>query len=107
MSVRKFDKSIHFLIVDDDAESRNTLVEYLRIMGFDQVTLAHDGIEATRLLSRDSSINFIISDWVMPHMNGLALLRRVKLNPDRTHIPFLVVTSPIDEEVERVILAAE
>jgi two-component system chemotaxis response regulator CheY len=98
---------LHFLIVDDDAESRATIVEYLRSMGVHRISLAHDGTEAIRLLERDASITFIISDWEMPMMNGLSLLQRVKQNPSRSHIPFLVMTSPISMETEKVILAAE
>jgi two-component system, chemotaxis family, chemotaxis protein CheY len=107
MSSGEIDQSLHFLIVDDDAESRSTLVEYLRVLGYAHVTLAHDGTEAIRLLDRDPSINFIISDWDMPLMNGLTLLQRVKFNPERSHIPFLVMTSPVSAEAEKVILAAE
>jgi len=99
--------NLHFLVVDDDAESRTTIVEFLRVMGFTQVTLAHNGTEAIRLLDRDSSINFIISDWDMPLMNGFSLLQRIKLNPDRSQIPFLVVTSPISAETEKISMAAE
>jgi two-component system chemotaxis response regulator CheY len=107
MNFTDLDKSLHFLVVDDDAESRATIVEYLRVMGFNRVTLAHDGSDAIRLLDRDSTINFIISDWDMPMINGLTLLQRVKANVDRAHIPFVVVTSPVSEEAEKVILAAE
>lgn len=98
---------LHFLIVDDDAESRSTVVEYLRSMGYSRVTLAHDGAEAIRLLERDATINFILSDWEMPMVNGLSLLQRVKMHPDRAHIPFIVMTSPSSQETEKVIKAAE
>ena len=107
MVVRESENSLHFLVVDDDAESRSTIVEYLRAMGFTRLTLAHDGTEAIRHLDRDASINFIISDWDMPVMNGFSLLQRVKLNPDRAQIPFLLVTSPVSEEAEKIVLAAE
>jgi len=101
------DMSLHFLVVDDDAESRATVVEYLRSLGYGKVTLAHDGAEAYRQLERDPTINFIISDWDMPLMNGLSLLQRVKSHPTRSAIPFVVMTSPISHEAEKVILAAE
>jgi two-component system chemotaxis response regulator CheY len=107
MSTPAADALLHFLVVDDDAESRATIVEYLRVMGFTRVTLAHDGTDAIRLLDRDPSINFIISDWDMPMMNGLDLLQRIKFTPSRMHIPFLVMTSPVSAEAEKVILAAE
>ena len=60
-----------------------------------------------RALDRDPSINFIISDWDMPLMNGLTFLQKIKSNPTRANLPFLIVTSPISEEAEKVMLAAE
>src|SRR5262245_52319320 len=100
-------KPLHFLVVDDDADSRTTIQDYLLEMGHSQVALASDGGEALRLLDRDPSINFIISDWDMPSVNGLSLLQRVKATPTRAHMPFLIVTSPISEEAEKVVSAAE
>lgn len=97
----------HFLVVDDDAESLATIVEYLKAMGHEKVTSARDGAEAIRLIERDPTINFIISDWDMPYMNGLSLLQRVRSHPSRAHIPFLIATSPISHESEKVIMAAE
>lgn len=98
---------IHFLIVDDDRESRGTIAEYLKSMGHQKITEARDGTEAVTLIDRDPSINFIISDWDMPLMNGLTLLQRIKSNPTRSHLPFLIVTSPISQESQKIVLAAE
>jgi two-component system, chemotaxis family, chemotaxis protein CheY len=98
---------IHFLVVDDDAASRATIVEYLKALGHARVTEASNGVDALHCLDRDSSISFIISDWDMPHVNGLTLLQRVKADPVRARLPFLIVTSPISEEAEKVVLAAE
>ncbi|MCM2277047.1 MAG: response regulator [Oligoflexia bacterium] len=97
----------HFLVVDDDADSRAAIVEYLQAMGAGRITQASDGAEGIRLLERDGTINFIVSDWDMPLMNGITLLQRVRSHPTRAHIPFLIVTSPISHESEKVILAAE
>jgi two-component system chemotaxis response regulator CheY len=101
------EKVIHFLVVDDDEHSRATVVEYLRSMGHQKITEARDGAEASKFLDRDSSINFIISDWDMPLMNGLNLLHRVKGNPRRAHQPFLIMTSPVSQEAEKIVAAAE
>lgn len=107
MSTSDQTKAIHFLVVDDDADSRISIVEYLRSLGFMRVTLAHNGVDALRLMDRDPSINFIITDWDMPMMNGFELLKRIKTNDEQAHIPVLVVTSPISNETEKVVLAAE
>jgi two-component system chemotaxis response regulator CheY len=100
-------KQMHFLVVDDDGDSRATIVEYLHGLGATRITQARDGGEALRLLDKDPSINFIISDWDMPMVNGLTLLQRVKASPVRAKLPFLIVTSPISQEAEKVIMAAE
>ena len=101
------EKVIHFLVVDDDRDARAMVVEYLNALGFDKITQARDGADAIRQLDRDPSINFIISDWDMPLMNGLTFLQRVKSHPTRSQTPFLIITNPIGEEAEKIVLAAE
>ncbi|MCM2321879.1 MAG: response regulator [Oligoflexia bacterium] len=98
---------LHFLVVDDDADSLATIVEYLQSMGAGKITRSRDGAEAIRLLERDPTINFVVSDWDMPLMNGISLLQRVRSHPARAHIPFMIVTSPISHESEKIIVAAE
>lgn len=100
-------KALHILVVDDDDDSRATIIEYLRSMGHDKITQCRDGAEAARILDRDATINFIISDWDMPMMNGLALLQRVRSQPSKAHLPYVIVTSPISQESEKVMMAAE
>ncbi len=97
----------HFLVVDDDDASRDTIIEYLYSMGFPHVQQAKDGQQALLILDRDPSINFIISDWDMPKLNGLNLLQKVRSSPKRFNIPFLIATSPVSQETEKIVLAAE
>ena len=101
------EKTYHFLVVDDDPGARETIVDYLKTLGHEKISQTGDGAEAIRLMDRDPTINFIISDWDMPLMNGLTLLQRVKAHPLRKHIPFMIITSPVSAEVEKVVLAAE
>lgn len=97
----------HFLLVDDDDDSRKIVAEYLQSLGYSKITLAKDGADALRKLEKDPSITFIISDWDMPLMDGLTFLQRVKFTPARANTPFLIITSPVSKEAEKVILAAE
>lgn len=99
--------SQHFLVVDDDDQSRATVVEYLKSLGYKRVTQAKDGADALRKLDKEPSINFIISDWDMPLMDGFTFLQRIKFTPGRANLPFLIITSPISQEAEKVVLAAE
>ncbi len=99
--------AFHFLVVDDDEQSRATIVEYLNAMGYQRITECVNGADAIGMLDVEPSINFIVSDWDMPLMNGLSLLQRVKSNPARANLPFLIVTTPISQEAEKIMLAAE
>ena len=88
-------------------DSLETLREYLSSLGFPKITTAKNGAEAVGILDQDNSITFVISDWDMPFMDGFTFLQRVRNHPKTAHIPFLIVTSPISHEAEKVILAAE
>ncbi len=82
------------LIVDDSEDmlaflSNNFMEKY-------EVVTATDGIEALDKLQRHE-IQIIISDWMMPHMDGAELCRRVRRNPMTSHIPFVMLTAKTDD----------
>ncbi len=58
---------------------------------------AEDGQRAWEILQRDG-IEFIVSDWTMPNMNGLELLQKVRASDDHAHLPFLMVTAEANQE---------
>lgn len=86
-----------FLIVDDDENARRIVADYLSSYGYTDFFEAGDGNEALKILS-EQKIDFIISDWEMPEPNGLDLLRKIKLDPKFSKIPFVMITSPSSEE---------
>jgi len=98
---------VHVLVVDDDVDSRDTVVDYLRALGFDQITTVQDGREALVHLEDDSSVGLILSDWDMPTVDGLTLLKRVRSNPRWSHIPFIIMSSPRSTEYEKIGAAVE
>lgn len=86
-----------FLVVDDDPDARTTVAEYLSSYGYDNILQASNGNEAMQAL-KSINISFIISDWEMPGMAGLDLLRAVKMDDALKNTPFLIITSPDSHE---------
>jgi DNA-binding response OmpR family regulator len=83
---------IKVLIVEDNEHARKLLRMILRDMGITQIFTASDGAEALQFLGEsEEMINCIISDWNMPHMSGIDLLRQVRST--RSDMPFLMLTA--------------
>lgn len=80
------------LVVDDVDIMHMVLRQMLGMLGFSQVISALDGKRAQRILETEK-IDLIISDWTMPELSGIALLRFVRNNTAFAHIPFIMVTS--------------
>lgn len=98
------DKSITVMVVEDILSARETVVNLLRALGFSSFQEAENG-EAALELMNGSSPGLIISDWNMPKMNGLSLLRAVRSRPHSPYVPFIFLTSK--SEVEDVALASD
>lgn len=105
--MKKERKDLHILVVDDLADGRETAVEFLTYLGYEKFTVASDGSEALKALEKDGTIDLILSDWDMPVVNGLTLLKSVRANPKWENIPFVIMTSPRSIEHEKVSLAIE
>ncbi len=83
---------LHVLLVDDFPAMRKLLTKSLREMGVSRILEARDGTEAVQLLLTNK-IDLLISDWNMPDMGGLELLRWVRANCPWGRMPFLMVTA--------------
>ena len=83
------------LIVEDSEDMRDFLVNNFRDH-YDVIT-AGDGIEALHQLEKHE-VNIIISDWMMPRMDGAELCRRVRSNQLTSHIPFVMLTAKTDDD---------
>ena len=83
------------LIVDDSEDMR----QFLESSFSDNyaIVTAGDGIEALHLLQQHQ-ISIIISDWMMPRMDGAEFCRRVRQNPLTSHIPFVMLTAKTDDD---------
>lgn len=96
MGIANFkDKKV--LIVDDAAFIRNLVKNGLQLVGITQVKEAVDGRQALAAL-QTGRYDLIISDWHMPEMDGIDLLRKVRADDRLQHIPFLMLTSDVSAE---------
>ena len=87
-----YDPNMRILIVDDFSTMRRIIKNILRQLDLNNVVEADDGTTAWEVLNKDH-IDFIISDWNMPQMTGIELLRKVRASEDFGHLPFLMVTA--------------
>ncbi|MGA2331162.1 MAG: response regulator [Syntrophales bacterium] len=85
-------KKIKILVVDDFATMRKVIRNLLKQSGFENVTEAEDGVAAMNVL-KTTKIDFVISDWNMPNMTGIELLRAVRSDNELGAMPFLMVTA--------------
>jgi len=81
-----------FLVIDDDASQREFLIESLKVIGYDKIIEAVDGLDAYTKL-KENKVDFIFSDWSMPVLNGLEFIALVKANDSLKNIPIVMVTS--------------
>ncbi len=85
------------LVVDDFSTMRRIVKNTLRQIGFMNIEEAEDGQKAyDRLVSE--KFDFVVSDWNMPNMTGIDLLRKVRATPSLKHLPFLMVTAEAKQE---------
>ena len=98
------DKKMPILVVDDFSTMRRIVKTCLRQLGFDNVTEAVDGQQALDTL-RAQPFQFIVSDWNMPNMMGIDLLKAVRADEKLKGIPFLMVTA--EAQKENIIEAAK
>ncbi len=92
------DYSMKVLVVDDFATMRRIIKNILRQIGFTNIVEADDGTTAWETLNKDDTIQFIVSDWNMPQMTGIELLRKVRASEEFADIPFLMVTAEAQQE---------
>ena len=91
------DTSLKVLVVDDMSTMRRILKNVLKQIGFSDLVEAENGQDAlTKLKAGD--IGLIVSDWNMPVMQGIELLRAVRADAELKHLPFLMVTAEAQKD---------
>jgi len=84
---------LKFLIVDDSPTMRRIVFNTLKRLGYNDITEAEHGAEALEKLRATEGINFIVTDWNMPVMDGLAFVQQVRSEAIYSKIPILMVTT--------------
>lgn len=97
-------KDIKILVVDDFSTMRRIIKNLLRDLGFTNVIEADDGKTALPILQQ-GGIQFLVTDWNMPGMTGIDLVRTVRADPNLSSIPILMVTA--EAKREQIIAAAQ
>jgi two-component system chemotaxis response regulator CheY len=95
---------LKILVVDDFESMRRIVKQMLNALGFRDITLADDGQSALPLLQQ-GNFGLLITDWNMPQMEGIELVRAVRADPRLKNLPILMVTA--EAQRERIIQAAQ
>jgi two-component system chemotaxis response regulator CheY len=91
------DPNMKILVVDDMSTMRRIIKNILKQLGFSNMDEAENGQEALQKL-RAESFGFVVSDWNMPVMPGIELLRAIRADENLKHIPVLMVTAEAQKE---------
>jgi len=97
-------QSIKILVVDDFSTMRRIVRNILKQLGFANIEEAEDGDVALEKL-KDGAFDFVITDWNMPNMTGLDLLKSIRAEAKLKDTPVLIVTA--EAEKENVVQAAQ
>jgi two-component system chemotaxis response regulator CheY len=97
-------KNIKILIVDDFSTMRRIIKNLLRDLGFTNTAEADDGVTALPML-QSGNFELLVTDWNMPGMQGIDLLRAVRADPKLASLPVLMVTA--EQKKEQIIEAAK
>jgi two-component system, chemotaxis family, chemotaxis protein CheY len=98
------DKNMKILIVDDFSTMRRIIKNLLRDLGFSNTQEADDGATALPML-KAGDFDFLVTDWNMPGMTGIELLKQVRADEKLASLPVLMVTA--EAKRDQIIEAAQ
>lgn len=98
------DKNIKILIVDDFSAMRKIIKNLLRDLGFTNIQEADDGTAALPML-QGGGFDFLITDWNMPGMRGIDLLKAVRADDRLSSLPVMMVTA--ESKRDQIVEAAQ
>jgi two-component system chemotaxis response regulator CheY len=92
------------LVVDDFSTMRRIIKNLLKDLGFSNIQEADDGSTALPMLQQ-GDFDFVVTDWNMPGMQGIDLLRAIRADDKLKHLPVLMVTA--EAKKEQIVMAAQ
>ncbi|MDP2559820.1 chemotaxis response regulator CheY [Psychrobium sp. 1_MG-2023] len=98
------DKNMKILVVDDFSTMRRIIKNLLRDLGLTNTQEADDGATALPML-KEGDFDFVVTDWNMPGMQGIDLLKHIRADEKLKHLPVLMVTA--EAKREQIIAAAQ
>lgn len=98
------DKNMKILVVDDFSTMRRIIRNILKQLGYGNIEEAEDGDVAFEKL-KEGDYDFVVTDWNMPNMTGLDLLKAIRSNEKLKDMKVLLVTA--EAEKENVVQAAQ
>lgn len=98
------DRSMRILVVDDFSTMRRIVRNLLKDLGYTNADEAEDGVKALQKL-KNERFDFVVSDWNMPSMTGIDLLRAIRGDANLKHLPVLMITA--EARRENIIEAAQ
>jgi two-component system, chemotaxis family, chemotaxis protein CheY len=99
------DKNLKFLVVDDFSTMRRIVRNLLKELGYTNVDEAEDGVVALQKLRSGANFQFVVTDWNMPNMTGIELLKQIRSDPGLKHLPVLMITA--EAKKENIVEAAQ
>ena len=81
------------LVVDDSSTMRRIIKNTLQRLGYEDVLEAEHGLEAWQIMDRTPDIDILVTDWNMPEMNGLELVRKVRAARKYDNMPIIMITT--------------
>lgn len=100
-----FTKETKILVVDDMMTVRKLVRMALKDNGFSNIVEAQNGNEAWQMLTKEKDYGLVISDWNMPELKGIDLLKKVRETPEIEKLPFIMLTA--ESESSQVLLAVQ
>lgn len=97
-------KNSKILVVDDFPTMRRIIRNLLKDLGYENVDEAEDGVMGLEKL-RNGNFDFVVSDWNMPNLDGLEMLKQIRADANLSHLPVLMVTA--EAKKENIIAAAQ